>query len=130
LYVIGKLILYNEKLLYMPIGTKILILRKKNTLSQLELASQLDISQAALSDIESSKNKKIDFFLIHKICKIFKVPYEYFIEDDKQNNTTKVDGKSKYENNPQMINDPKLLERILEDINSKLQDIENKLDRK
>ncbi len=122
MFITGKLILSNEKLLYMPTGTKILKLRKKFNLSQFELAAKLDISQATLSDIESSKNKKIDFVLIHKICQIFQVSYDYFIENENLNN-------NKVDENPKISN-ANLIESILLDINSKLQKIENKLDRK
>jgi transcriptional regulator with XRE-family HTH domain len=67
----------------MTIGVKIAKLRKDNKISQPELAYKLDISQTALSEIESGKTKKIDFMLIDKICKIFDVDFYYFLEEEK-----------------------------------------------
>jgi transcriptional regulator with XRE-family HTH domain len=64
----------------MNIGTKIRKLRESYKISQPELASILDISQAALCNIESGTTKKIDFLIVHKLCKHFKVALEYFIE--------------------------------------------------
>ena len=42
----------------MSVGSKIRKLRIQNKLSQPELASKLNISQTALSEIESGKTKK------------------------------------------------------------------------
>ena len=68
----------------MTIGTKINILRTRNKLSQLDLAAKLDISPTALSEIESGKTKKIDFLLMDKVCKVFEVDFEYFLENIKK----------------------------------------------
>jgi transcriptional regulator with XRE-family HTH domain len=69
----------------MEIGTKIGILRRKNKLSQPDLAFKLDISQTALSEIESGKTKKIDFLLMHKVCEIFDVDFDYFLNKESIN---------------------------------------------
>lgn len=69
----------------MEIGTKIGVLRKEHKLSQPELAFKLDISQTSLSEIESGKTKKIDFLLMNKICEIFDVDFEYFLNKDSFN---------------------------------------------
>ena len=75
----------------MSIGTKIRKLRIQNKLSQPELASKLNISQTALSEIESGKTKKVDFLLMDKVCNVFGVNFDYFLEDKKvfkiKNNT-------------------------------------------
>lgn len=75
----------------MSIGTKIRKLRIQNKLSQPELASKLNISQTALSEIESGKTKKVDFLLMDKVCNVFEVNFDYFLEDKKvfkiKNNT-------------------------------------------
>ena len=65
----------------MTLGTKINLLRSINKMSQQQLAVQLAISQTALSEIESGKTKKIDFFVLGKICKIFNVNFEYFLDE-------------------------------------------------
>ena len=65
----------------MEIGTKIGVLRRKHKISQPELAFKLDISQTALSEIESGKTKKIDFLLMNKVCKIFNVDFDYFLNE-------------------------------------------------
>lgn len=66
----------------MDIGTKIGNLRRKNKLSQPELAFKLDISQVALSEIESGRTKKIDFLLMNKVSEIFEVDFDYFLNKD------------------------------------------------
>ena len=63
----------------MSIGTKIRKLRIQNKLSQPELASKLNISQTALSEIESGKTKKVDFLLMDKVCNVFVVNFDYFL---------------------------------------------------
>jgi len=65
----------------MNIGTKIKILRESNRLSQSELAEKLDISQGQLCKIESGTVEKIDFLLMNKICDIFNVDFQYFLND-------------------------------------------------
>ena len=55
----------------MSVGSKIRKLRIQNKLSQPELASKLNISQTALSEIESGKTKKVDFLLMDKVCNVF-----------------------------------------------------------
>ena len=67
----------------MSVGTKIRKLRIQNKLSQPELASKLNISQTALSEIERGKTKKVDFLLMGKVCNVFGVNFDYFLEDKK-----------------------------------------------
>ena len=69
----------------MDIGTNISNLRKKHKFSQPELAFKLNMSQTALSEIESGKTKKIDFLLMDKICKEFEVSFDYFLNEDSYN---------------------------------------------
>ena len=59
---------------------KILKLMKENNITQENLASVLGLSQKAIHDIVSGKTKKIDFFLVCKISKIFNVSIDYFYE--------------------------------------------------
>ena len=65
----------------MNIGTKIKVLRESNKLSQHELAKKLDISQGQLCKIESGMVEKIDFLLMNKICDLFNVDFQYFLND-------------------------------------------------
>ncbi len=74
----------------MGIGTKISVLRRQNNMSQPELAFKLDISQTSLSEIESGKNRKIDFLLIDKICALFDVDFDYFLEEKSNNKIKKA----------------------------------------
>ena len=67
----------------MDIGTKIKRLREHKNISQTVLASQLGIAQNTLGLIENGDTKKIDFLLMDKICKIFEVDFNYFIDDVK-----------------------------------------------
>jgi len=74
----------------MNIGTKITVLRRQNKLSQPELAHKLNISQTSLSEIESGKTRKIDFYLMDKICELFDVNFEYFLEERSENKIRKA----------------------------------------
>ncbi|MBC7439528.1 MAG: helix-turn-helix transcriptional regulator [Flavobacterium sp.] len=67
----------------MDIGTKIKRLRENKNISQAVLATQLGIAQNTLGLIESGDTKKIDFLLMDKICKIFEVDFNYFIDEVK-----------------------------------------------
>ena len=63
------------------IGFKIKKLREAVPLSQEEMAIELGVSQSALCKIENGSVEKVDFELMHKICVLFKVEQEYFLED-------------------------------------------------
>ncbi|KIC02590.1 helix-turn-helix domain-containing protein [Flavobacterium sp. JRM] len=80
------------------VGAKIMELRKIKKLSQFELSNRLGISLTALCDIESGKNKKIDFLLIDKICNELDVEFNYFLENP----------------NPKVFDDKKFMERLTE----------------
>jgi transcriptional regulator with XRE-family HTH domain len=95
----------------MEIGTKIRLLREKNKMSQTELAQHLGIVQTTLGFIESGENKKIDFSIIDKICKIFNVDFEYFTNNSQTNNVKELNGSI---NNHGTIN--LISEHILEQI--------------
>ncbi|WP_051590727.1 helix-turn-helix domain-containing protein [Flavobacterium daejeonense] len=71
----------------MSIGVKIRQLREANNWSQPELAHRLGIAQTTLCNIESSTTKKIDFLLIYKICREFKVEFDFFIKEEQVNET-------------------------------------------
>lgn len=64
------------------IGLKIKLLREKNSLSQEKLAYHLDISQGCLCRIESGQTDKVDFILMQKVCELFGVNFEYFLENN------------------------------------------------
>lgn len=63
------------------IGLKIKKLREINNLSQPELAYRLEIAQTTLCNIENGVTKKIDFILMDKICKEFKVAFDHFLNE-------------------------------------------------
>jgi len=52
-----------------------------NRLSQNDLAEKLDISQSQLCKIESGGVEKIDFLLMNKLCELFNVDFQYFLND-------------------------------------------------
>jgi transcriptional regulator with XRE-family HTH domain len=84
----------------MTIGTKIRNLRyENNKMSQEELAYKVGIAQTSISNIEADKSIP-DFLLMEKICNIFDVCFDYFLEKNVEyrsfnKNETKniVDGK-------------------------------------
>lgn len=70
----------------MSIGFKIKRLREERNLTQPELASILEISQAKLSNIENQQTKKIDFLLMDKVCHYFDKDFSFFAENNTINN--------------------------------------------
>ena len=73
----------------MTVGFKIKKLREDKNLSQPELASLLQISQAKLSNIENGKTESIDFILMDKVCKVFDKNFDFFTENITQINKMK-----------------------------------------
>ncbi|MBP4139708.1 helix-turn-helix domain-containing protein [Flavobacterium geliluteum] len=66
----------------MSIGTKIRKLRyQNNKMSQEELAYKVGIAQTSISNIEADKNIP-DFLLMEKICNLFGVNLNYFLENN------------------------------------------------
>lgn len=64
----------------MSLGTKIRKLRHETKISQEELADRLDIAQTSVSNIESGKTIP-DFILMQKVCEIFDVGVDYFMDN-------------------------------------------------
>lgn len=70
------------------IGFKIKKLREQKSISQEDLAYQLDISQSYLSKIESGTIEKLDFLFMQRVAEFFKVEPQYFLDDQiVQNNS-------------------------------------------
>lgn len=67
----------------MSIGTKIRKLRLQHKMSQEELAYKLNVAQTSVSNFESNKTIP-DFLVMQKMCEIFEVGLEYFVEKDKE----------------------------------------------
>lgn len=66
----------------MILGTKIRKLRIQNKWSQEKLAYKLNVGQTTVSNFESSKTIP-DFLVMQKVCEIFNIGLDYFIEKDK-----------------------------------------------
>lgn len=64
------------------IGFKIKKLREQKSVSQEELALQLDISQSYLSKIENGGVEKLDFVFMQRVAEFFKIEPQYFLEGD------------------------------------------------
>ena len=69
----------------MSVGTKIRRLRLQNKWSQEELAHKLNVAQTSVSNFESNKTIS-DFLVMQKVCEVFEVGFEYFIEENSTNN--------------------------------------------
>lgn len=69
----------------MSVGTKIRRLRLQNKWSQEELAHKLNVAQTSVSNFESNKTIP-DFLVMQKVCEVFEVDFEYFIEENSTNN--------------------------------------------
>lgn len=65
----------------MNIGTKILHLMREYNITQEILADYTGVSQTKIHDIVSGKTQKVDFLFMHKMCEIFNVSFEYFLEE-------------------------------------------------
>ena len=88
----------------MTVGYKIKKLREDKNLSQPELASLLQISQAKLSNIENGKTESIDFILMDNVCKVFDKDFEFFTENTTQINKVKCKEAGVVGNNHGTIN--------------------------
>ncbi len=64
----------------MSIGSKIKRLRHNKRWSQEELAHQLNVAQTSISNFESDKTIP-DFMVMNKICELFEVGFDYFVEE-------------------------------------------------
>lgn len=73
----------------MNIGAKINNLIKENNITQEILADYTGVSQTKIHDIISGKTSKIDFLFMQKICEIFKVGFDYFMDENPTNNNVK-----------------------------------------
>ena len=69
----------------MSVGTKIRRLRLQNKWSQEELAHKLNVAQTSVSNFESNKTIP-DFLVMQKVCEVFEVGFEYFVEENSTNN--------------------------------------------
>ena len=69
----------------MSVGTKIRRLRLQNKWSQEELAHKLNVAQTSVSNFVSNKTIP-DFLVMQKVCEVFEVGFEYFIEENSTNN--------------------------------------------
>lgn len=72
----------------MSIGTKIRKLCIQHRWSQEELAYKLNMAQTSISNFEASKTIP-DFLVMQKLCEVFEVGFEYFIEDNELINNVK-----------------------------------------
>lgn len=66
----------------MSIGEKILILLEGSGMKQKELASSVNISQSALSDLLNGKTKKLDIQKAKDISKILGCSLDYLLDDE------------------------------------------------
>ena len=67
----------------MSVGTKIRRLRLQNKWSQEELAHKLNVAQTSVSNFESNTTIP-DFLVMQKVCEVFEVGFEYFVEKDNE----------------------------------------------
>lgn len=106
----------------MSIGTKIHKLMKQKSISQETLASNLGVSQKTIHDIVSGKTQKIDFLFMQKICEIFKVDFEYFLEENTTNNNVKKAENCNIGCNTGIINS--MPEGVLENMLKRIENLE------
>ena len=111
----------------MSVGTKIRRLRLQNKWSQEELAHKLNVAQTSVSNFETNKTIP-DFLVMQKVCEVFEVGFEYFVENEnekyvfkKNQNNNIVVGKIEVLNNnmpegilENMLKRLELLEKIIQ----------------
>ena len=111
----------------MIIGAKINNLIKEHNITQEELAHKLNVAQTSVSNFESNKTIP-DFLVMQKVCEVFEVGFEYFVENEnekyvfkKNQNNNIVVGKIEVLNNnmpegilENMLKRLELLEKILQ----------------
>ena len=99
----------------------------QNKWSQEELAHKLNVAQTSVSNFESNKTIP-DFLVMQKVCEVFEVGFEYFVENEnekyvfkKNQNNNIVVGKIEVLNNnmpegilENMLKRLELLEKILQ----------------
>ena len=73
----------------MNIGAKINNLIKEHNITQEILADYTGVSQTKIHEIVSGKTKKVDFLFMHKVCEVFNVDFEYFLDDNQTYNVKK-----------------------------------------
>ncbi|WP_445717688.1 helix-turn-helix domain-containing protein [Flavobacterium sp.] len=110
----------------MSIGTKIRKLRLHHKMSQEELAYKLNVAQTSVSNFESNKTIP-DFLVMQKMCEVFEVGFEYFVEKEnekyvfkKNKNNNIVVGKIEVLNNT-------MPEGILENMLKRIENLESKI---
>jgi transcriptional regulator with XRE-family HTH domain len=75
------------------IGFKIKKLREQKSISQEDLAHQLNVSQSYLSKIETGAIEKMDFLFMQRVADFFKIEPQYFLDDQiVQNNSDSAVG--------------------------------------
>lgn len=116
------------KLKDMSIGIKIRKLRIQHKMSQEELAYKLNVAQTSVSNFESNKTIP-DFVVMQKVCEVFEVGFEYFVEEKETSINIK-----KVENNPNSNIGCKIEaihhhfpEGILENMLKRIENLENTL---
>lgn len=106
----------------MNIGAKINNLMKENNITQEILADYTGVSQTKIHDIVSGKTQKIDFLFMQKVCEIFEVDFEYFVEEKVTNNNVKKAENCNIGCNTGIIN--AMPEGILENMLKRIENLE------
>jgi transcriptional regulator with XRE-family HTH domain len=107
------------------IGIKINNLMKEHNITQEILADYTNVSQTKIHDIISGKTQKIDFHFMQKICEIFNVDFEYFMDGKSIIKIKKNSGFAVGDHNTINIQTP---EGILESMLKRIESIEKRID--
>lgn len=107
----------------MSVGTKIRKLRMSHKMSQEELAHKLNVGQTSVSNFEANKSIP-DFLVMQKVCEVFEVGFDYFVEDNQIYNVKKNLGAV---GNNSTVNNYNIPEDILENILKRIELLEKKI---
>lgn len=111
----------------MSVGIKIRKLRLQHKMSQEELAYKINVAQTSISNFESNKTIP-DFLVMQKVCEVFKVSFEYFIEENTTNNNIEKAENCNIGGNTGIVNT--IQEGILENMLKRIALLENALFKK
>ena len=112
----------NLKMLTMNIGVKINNLMRDHNITQEILADYTGVSQTKIHDIVSGKTQKVDFIKKKKVCEVFEVGFEYFLDENQTINNVEKAENCNIGCNTGIVN--KMPEGILENMLKRIESLE------
>ena len=80
--------------MYIELGEKIKILRKRRNLTQDELANILNVNRSQISNLEKGR-RGLNLEQLNKLCLYFKIDMSYFLGEDMNDETNSLIDRAK-----------------------------------